>query len=180
MRLRGEHGLNLRVCDVTKKIKTLSEFNSAMRGNWTPPEAEESERSVDFLMNWLFYLKWWGFSVGKGVHGSGWRPKVLNPSPSMPGLKQLPLWSPCEVPVPSGHSCCPRLWMILNFKSKGTWLRQVIWGEKIIWTSTIKGHCCKFQQLSQILWGWVHRSSLPGRKLGDNTEAVCQHSCECF
>lgn len=65
MKLRGEQGLNLRVFHAVTGIQALSEFSSAMIGNQTPPEAEESERSADFII-YFFSLKVMVVFNGKG------------------------------------------------------------------------------------------------------------------
>lgn len=112
--------------------------------------------------------------MGKGMHGSGWSPEVLNPSSSMPGLKRLPLWSPCEVPVPSGHSCCPRLCERSRISSLKGLIQRGYIRRKIIWTRTLKRHCHQFQQLSQIPWSWAHRSFCQAGSWG-----ITQRPCVC-
>lgn len=116
------------------------------------------------------------------MHGSGWSPGVLNPKRSMSGLKQLTLWQPVwSVCCLWAQSHSEALCIIFHFRSKGTWLREAIWGEKSSQTRTLKGHIAanstnwiKFCRL----WSSGSPELSARQEVGWlSAQAACRHSC---
>lgn len=160
-------------------IKTLSEFSSTTIGSRT----HLGEEACWFLfINFVWScggFKWGGGCMAEdGARCYESHEVSVWPNSASP---TVPPWSACCLWAQSHFE---DLWIIFHFKSKETWLREAIWGEKLFWTRTLKGHTAanstKWIKLCHLCSSGAWELSAKWDVRWISTETQCGYSCACL